>query len=317
MKQKRLAEVRTLVEGESFTTWFSQLESARAALISAESHYEEALAQTTLMEFRAELAQKNAIDTLYKGGEHEDTAATMLAETTDLENKSFKGVSDFEEQRYRASEAWYRVGAAEKNLEEAKDLKRPAAEVAEFQRLHKQAADEYERENGRKARLWDEVERLWAQSAEVSLLVAEQRSLSARVRRRAENLFAVAEQRKQRAKELKEESEAQAAALEAARARVSALKEQAREKFGCAVGEDFLYFRHRDDQRAAWAVALLQDSDSFNIEVKPRAVYLIDRQKGVAFLEPARATPLNVVEADQRFEDYFLKGRKGESRARV
>lgn len=317
MKQKRLAEVRALIEGDSFSTWYTQLDSARQALAAAESSYEEALAQTTLMEFRAELAQKNAIDTLYAGGEHEDTAATMLAETTDLENKSFKGVSDFEEQRYRASEAWYRHGAAEKNLEEARELKRSPQEIAEFERLFKQAAEEYERENGRKARLWDEVERLWAHSAEVGLLVAEQRSLSARVRKRAEALFGVAEQRKQRAKELKDESEAQAAALDAARARVSALKEQARERFGCAVGQDFLYFRHRDDQRAAWAVALVQDSESFNIEVRPKAIYLVDRQKGVGFLEPARATPLNVAAADQRFEDYFLKGRKGEAPVRA
>jgi hypothetical protein len=317
MKQNRLAEVRTLVEGESFGVWYGQLEAAREAQSSAEGSYEEALAQTTLMEFRAELAQKNAIDTLYRGGEHEDTAATMLAETTDLENKSFKGVADFEEQRYRATEAWYRHGAAEKNLEEAKELKRSPNEIAEFERLFKQAAEEYERENGRKARLWDEVERLWAQSAEVGLLVAEERSLSSRVRRRAESLFGIAEQRKQRAKELKDESEAQAAALDAARARVSALKEHARERFGCAVGQDFLYFRHRDDQRAAWAVALVQDGESFNIEVRPRAVYLVDRQKGVGFLEPARATPTGPAEADQRFEEYFLKGRKGEPRAQA
>jgi hypothetical protein len=317
MKQKRLAEVHALVEEESFSAWYGQLEAARQALAAAETHYEEALAQTTLMEFRAELAQKNAIDTLYRGGEHEDTAATMLAETTDLENKSFKGVSDFEEQRYRASEAWYRQGAAEKNLEEARELKRSPAELAEFERLSKQAAEEYERENGRKARLWDEVERLWSQSAEVGLLVAEQRSLSGRVRKQAEALFGVAEDRKRRAKELKDESEAHAAALDAARARMSALKEQARERFGCAVGQDFLYFRHRDDQRAAWAVSLVQDGESFNIEVRPRAIYLVDRQKGVGFLEPARTTPPNLAEADQRFEDYFLKGRKGEQRARA
>lgn len=317
MKQKRLAEVRALVEGESFSSWYAQLEAARQALAAAERHHEEALAQTTLMEFRAELAQKNAIDTLYRGGEHEDAAATMLAETTDLENRSFKGVADFEEQRYRASEAWYRVGAAEKNLEEARELKRSPAEVAEFERLHKQASSEYERENGKKARLWDEVERLWAHSAEVGLLVAEQRSLSTRVRKKAEALFAAAEDRKQKARELKDESEAQAAALDAARARVSALKEQAKERFGCAVGEDFLYFRHADDQRAAWAVALVQDGESFNVEVQPRAVYLVDRQKGVRFLEPARHGPPNLAQADQRFEEYFLKGRKGEVRARA
>jgi len=61
-------------------------------------------------------------------------------------------------------------------------------------------------------------------------------------------------------------------------------------------------------------VSLVEDKDGYNIEVKPLAVYSIDRQRGVAFLEPARAAAPSLEEGDKRFEDYFLKGRKGEIR---
>src|SRR6185369_135828 len=115
---------------------------------------DELLAQVALMEFRAELTQKNAIDTLYRAGEHEDTAANMLFEATELENKSFKGISDFEEQRVRASELWYRLGAAEKKLEEAREQKRSESDLRSVERALKAVSDEYERENNRKTRAW-------------------------------------------------------------------------------------------------------------------------------------------------------------------
>ncbi len=315
MKQRRLADVRALLGTVEFTEWWGQLTAARAALRDATARYEELLAQTTLMEFRAELTQKNAIDTLYRAGEHEDTAANMLFEATDLENKSFKGVGEFEEQRFRASEAWYRLGAAEKKRDEAVDKQLGEVEVKNAQRAHQTAQEEYEKENARKLRAWDEVERLWARSAEVSLLVAEERALGKKVRKAAEGLFALAEERKKRARELKAEVEACATQNEGAKAKVSALLSAAREKFGCATGTDFLYFRMKDDQRLAYCVALVEDGDGYNVEVKPLAVYQVDRQRGVAFLEPARASVPSLEEGDRRFEDYFLKGRKGEVRA--
>lgn len=312
MKQKRLNEVRALISSADFQAWWSQLNAVRDALRESEDRYEELLGQCTLTEFRAELTQKNAIDTLYRAGEHEDVAANMLFEATELENKSFKGVADFEEQRIRASDTWYRLGAAEKHLEEAREKKHSAGEVVALEKGVRQIAEDYTREDGRKARLWDEVERLWARSAEVNLLVAEQRALGKKVRRHAEELFGVAEERKQKAKELKTETEAAARSVEAAKARRSGLLEEAREKFGCSTGTDFLYFRHRDDQRMAYCIALLEDRDGYNLEVKPLAVYQVDRTRGVAFLEPARAASLSQEEGDLRFEEYFLRGRKGE-----
>jgi hypothetical protein len=315
VKQRRLADVRALMATPEFTEWWAQLTQARTALRETSARYDELLAQTTLMEFRAELSQKNAIDTLYRAGEHEDTAANMLFEATDLENKSFKAVGEFEEQRYHASEAWYRQGAAEKKLEESKDKKLPEAELRAAERTVTSAHEEYERENSRKLRLWDEVERLWARSAEVSLLVAEERALGKKVRREAEGLFALAEERKKRSKELKAETESCATQVEAAKAKVSAMLSVAREKFGCATGTDFLYFRQKDDQRLAYCISLVEDREGYNLEVKALAVYQVDRARGVAFLEPARAGAPSLEEGDRRFEDYFLKGRKGEARA--
>ncbi len=315
MKQKRLHEVRALISSADFQAWWGHLNTARDTLREAEARYEELLGQSTLTEFRAELTQKNAIDTLYRAGEHEDVAANMLFEATELENKSFKGVEDFEHQRIRASETWYRLGAAEKHLDEAREKKHSAAELVALEKGLRQLSEDYAREDGKKARLWDDVERLWVRSAEVSLQVAEQRALGKKVRRQAEELFGVAEERKQKTKELKAETEAAAHAVEAHKARRSGLLEEAREKFGCSAGTDFLYFRHRDDQRLAYCIALLEDREGYNLEVKSLAVYQVDRARGVAFLEPARAVLLSQEEGDLRFEEYFLRGRKGEARA--
>ncbi len=289
--------------------------AVREALRAAEDRYEELLGQSSLGEFRAELTQKNAIDTLYRAGEHEDVAANMLFEATELENKSFKGIADFEEQRIRASDTWYRLGAAERHLEEAQEKKHSAGEVFALEKGVRQLAADHAREDGRKARCWDEVEKLWVRSAEVNLGVAEQRALGKKVRRQAEVLFGLAEERKQKTKELKAETETAAKAVEAAKARRGALLDEAREHFGCAAGTDYLYFRHRDDQRMAYCIALLEDREGYNLEVTPLAVYQVDRTRGVAFLEPARAISLSLEEGDLRFEEYFLKDRKGETGA--
>ena len=88
MKPKRLSEVRALITDPEFHQWWTELVSARESMKNTQERYNELLAQTTLMEFRAELTQKNAIDTLYRAGESEDQAAGMLHDATELENRS-------------------------------------------------------------------------------------------------------------------------------------------------------------------------------------------------------------------------------------
>src|SRR5579871_4195502 len=149
MKPKRLAEVRALIAEPEFRAWWDALRAAREELESKEKAYDELLSQTTLMEFRAELTQKNAIDTLYRAGACEDAAANMVFESTELENRSFRAVADFEEQRYRASELWYRLGASEKALDERKDeherakSKKSEADFKLAEKTHRAAAEEY------------------------------------------------------------------------------------------------------------------------------------------------------------------------------
>jgi hypothetical protein len=311
MRARRLDEVRELIASSDFQSWWQALVTARIALADAEAHRDELLAQLTSMEFRAELSQKHAIDTLYRAGEAEDAAAHLLAESETLENRSFPGVAAFEEQRYRVSELWYRLGALESQLEHARDSKQPAPQVLTLERQRQAAADEYERETARKNRLWDEVERLWAKSAEVSLLRSEQQLQARKVRRDAESLFAQAEERKKRAFSLRAEGEAAASSVETAKAKLEATRQAAVERFGALVGTDFLFFRHPHDSRHAYAVALVEDTEHYNVEVRPLALFSVEHRRGVGFLEPARAVAPAGDDGDRRFETWFLHGRKG------
>lgn len=314
MKALRLHELRAVLSSAQFVEFWERLQAARARLADRAQRYDELLAQTTLMEFRAELSQKNAIDTLYRSGEHEDRAATLDAQAQEVENRSFRGVSDFEEQRYRVSELWYRLGAVEKERDEGLEARLPAAEQEARARKLAAAQADYAREDARKAKLWEEVERLWGQSAERSLRMAEEKAQGKKVRSEAEGLFQLAEARKQQAAALRRETDAAAAEVEAARGALAGTLGNAGKDFQCAVGTDFLYFRITDFPAQAWAVGLVNDRESYNVELKALAVYLVDRQRGVLFLEPARAQTPSTEEGDRRFDDYFLMGRKGESR---
>ncbi|HZN91358.1 MAG TPA: hypothetical protein VFB81_01585, partial [Myxococcales bacterium] len=86
MRPVRLADLRTLVTQPDFQDWWAQLRSSTEALARAQERWQQALRDAALSEFSAELAQKNAIDTLYRAGESEDQAATLNSEATDAEN---------------------------------------------------------------------------------------------------------------------------------------------------------------------------------------------------------------------------------------
>jgi hypothetical protein len=300
-----------LVATLEFTEWWESLVRARIALGDAEAEREEQLAQLSLMEFRAELTQKNAIDTLYRAGEYEDHAARALAEAEVLENRGFPGVAAFEEQRFKVSELWYRLGAAESALEAAREKRHGPVELASLERKRQLAADDYERETAKKNRLWEEVERLWAKSTEVSLLRGEEQQLARKVRREAELTFGLAEERKQKARGLKQALEQAALAVERAALALDAHRKVARARFGCITGTDFLYFRLPEDPQRALAVCLVEDRHSYNLEVHPLEIYLVTRALGVGALEVPRFPLPSDDEGDRRFETYFLKGRKG------
>ena len=329
MKSLRLGDLRELLQGSAFSAWWIEYGRAVEALRDARLQHEDLFSQSEMMVVRSELAQRAAVDAFGRAGEAEEEGARLSADAQALENRALELVGRYEEQRFRTSDVWVRLGGAERLLEErreatagrgkgkegAKARAQAEAAAAEAERQHRELHDLYAREDERRARLWNEVEAAWSTSFERTLLAAERGVGARRVRREAERLFQEAEERRVRAKHLAAEAAAAGQAYAGAERRRAALLEETRERFGCTPGEAYLYWRHPDDKRAAFAVALADDPDGANLEVRALAIYSVGRPRGVAFLEPAReGLAPGAEESDRRFEEYFLGPRKGARR---
>lgn len=325
----RLRDLRELLQGPAFAAWWAEFGRAEAALREARTRRDDLQAQLELTQARAEVAEESAARTLSRAGELTDRASGMSAESQDLENRALELVGRFEEQRFEVSELWYRLGGAERVLEERREAlaaaggagRRRAGEAARLAKEGERAVRElrgaYEREARRKERLWEQVERRWARSVEIALLVAEGRLQTRRVQAAAERLFQEARDRRARSRRLKADLGAAVRGQEGASRMRANLLDEARQRFGCVAGTSFLYWRSRDDERAAFAVALADDGEAYNLEVKALGVYLVDRQRGVAFLEPAREGRVATdEEGDRRFEEWFLGPRAGRAVSR-
>lgn len=327
-----LSELRDLLQGPAFAAWWAEYQRVETALREARARRDDLQAQLGLMHGRAELAEETATQTLARSGQVQDRASSLAAESQELENRALEMVGRFEEQRFRVSELWYRLGGAERILEErrealaAAEVETAASGAVEARRrlaaASRAAKDgerrlsalgaEYEREAGRKERLWQQVERSWARSVEISLLVAEGRAETRRVQLEAERLFQEARERRTRVKQLKADLAAAHRGHDGAVRMRGMLLEEAADRFGCAAGTAFLYWRRRDDDRGAFAVPLADDAEGHNIELGALEVYAVDRQRGVAFLEPARERrAASKEEGDRRFEEWLLGQRRG------
>lgn len=321
MKSVRLDELRELLHGTAFSAWWTGYGRAVAVLRDAALRHEDLVAQSETMLVRSELAQRAAQDAFSRAGDADDEATRSASEAQVLENRALELVGEYEEQRFRTSDVWVRLGGAERTLEERREAAGRGAAKARAQaetalraaeRQHEELGEQYAAEDRKRSRLWDEVEAAWAASFERALAVAEHGVTARHTRREAERLFEQAEERRARGKQLAGDAEAAGREQAEAERRRVALLAEARAAFGCAAGDRFLYWRHADDKRAAFAVALADDPDGANVEVKALGIYLVGRQRGVAFLEPARdGLGLAAEEGDRRFEEYFLGPRKG------
>lgn len=328
MKSVRLGDLRELLHGSAFSTWWTEYRRAVASLRDARLRHEDLVSQSETMLVRSELAQRAAVEAFSCAGDADDEATRSASESQALENRALELVGQYEEQRIRTSDLWVRLGGAERALEErregaprgggrdgAKARAQAEAALRAAERQHQELQEQYDGEDKKRSRLWEEVEAAWAASFERSLLVAEHGITARRIRREAERLFEEAEERRARAKQLASEAEAAGKERAEAERRRAKLLADARAGFGCAAGDRFLYWRNPDDKGAAFAVALAEDKDGANIEVNALDVYSVGRQRGVAFLEPAReGLGLTADEGDRRFEEYFLGPRKGARR---
>jgi hypothetical protein len=318
VKALRLRELQELLQGQPFAAWWAEFLKSVTTARDARLHDEELVAQAQLMELRAELAQRAAVDVFTAAGETEEAAARTGAEAQVLENDALEIVGTYEDQRFRTSDLWYRLGGAERAVELAREAaaggKRAEAQATleSAERTRRQLQAEYEAEDVRRTRLWADVEATWEKAFARSLLSAETVARTRTVRREAERLFKEAEERRARARQLRAEADAAGRERDAAEKRRAELLTRAAERFACTSGETFLYWRHRDDQRSAFAVALFDEPEAYNLEVKALGVYTVGRQRGIAFLEPAReGLGRTAEEGDRRFEEVLLGPRMG------
>jgi hypothetical protein len=324
VKSVRLGDLRELLQGAAFSTWWAEYGRAVAALREAAARHDELVSQSETMMVRSELAQRAAVDALSRAGDTDDEAKRAASEAQALENRALELVGAYEEQRIHTSELWVQLGGAEKALEDRREAAgrgrgrargQSGTALKAAERHLRQTREQYDAEDGKRGALWAQVEAAWAESFERSLLVAERGVAARHVRREAERLFEEAEVRRARAKQLAAEAEATGRDRAAAEKRRAALLAEARSGFDCAAGDRFLYWRHAEDKRAAFAVALADDPDGTNIEVRALSIYTVGRQRGVTLLEPAReGLALTAEEGDRRFEEWLLGPRKGARR---
>jgi hypothetical protein len=337
MKALWLREVQAILGHADFLEWWQFLVDLEQRLFAAGSRHDELLAQVNLMDFRAEFTQKSAIDSLYLAGEYEDTAAQLLAEASEIENKSYEAVANFESQRISVSDLFSRMGAVEHNFLSAqsevrrlrglvesekdrerkeelqKNLKRKEAEQQRLENEFREASALYERENTRKMNLWEEVEQMWARSLDINLGVSERRVKSKRARREAERLFREAEQHKRSSKNLQAEAnEADQKQKDVQRA-IEDLRTSARRLFGCLVGEEFLYWPRRENVSEVYCVPINDHAEGFNIELRAKNIYLISRQRGVEFIQPLPPAGEVPEAEDGRIDEFFQRGRPEET----
>jgi chromosome segregation ATPase len=332
MKALWLREVQAILQRDDFVDWCKSRESLEQKLSAVKVRHEELLAQVTLMDFRADLTQKKAIDILYRAGEYEDVAAQLIADASEIENKSYEAVANFEMQRIVCSDWFSRMGRAENDVLKAQDSirekraliesnkksdqskklqqehKLKQTEVARRERELREASATYERENNRKIRLWEEVEQLWVRSLDINLSVSERKLSSKRSHQEAEQFFKQAEHFKQSAEALQRESDQASQKQVDLQNQIDELRSSSRRLFGCLVGEEFLYWPRRENNKEVYCVPLADHPNGFNIELRARNVYLVNRQRGVEFIEPV--PPFGEVrdEQDNRIDAFFTAG---------
>jgi chromosome segregation ATPase len=327
MKAKWFSEVKNLLVSEQFQSWWKDYTRTQIELARMKVRLDELLTQENLMEFRADLAQRNAIDKLYQSTGYEDQANAMQFESSELENRSYESVANFEEKRIFVSDLWFKVGALEHRLESLKsqldgnrakakdakgrvdleaDVKVLESDSKKIQKEHQKLFAEYEKEAKVKQKLWEEVEGVWTRSLECNLKGAEARIKASKVKGDSERFFADAEVNKKRAQDLSKDVQDTRNQVTMLEKKLEELLESARVKYECIALEDFLYWQQRESNRLVYGVPLFTDNVHYNIEIRALSIYQVERQRGVGFIEPAVPSGKAEHLEDTRLDDFFL-----------
>src|SRR5512144_3221578 len=117
MRAVPLKELRDLLQSPPFAAWWAAYGAALEAERSAAEGHEQVVARLRVADLEAEAAQRVAIDTFSAAGEAEEEATRVAAEAQAHEVRALEQVGRFEEQRFRTSDLWYRLGGAERAVE--------------------------------------------------------------------------------------------------------------------------------------------------------------------------------------------------------
>jgi ribulose bisphosphate carboxylase small subunit len=275
VKAKWIDEVAEILASDRFTKWFESLENARAHVKRMSEKSDELLTQVNLLEFRAELAHRKAIDTLERANALEDESAELANQAAELENASFEVVSDYEKQREATTKKWEAVGAIEVDLENEN------ADRTRLQQKLAKVTEDYEREDKKKQLLWAEVEKLWIRSIDCNLALREKKHKAKLVRADAEALFSRHNEEAQEASKLKIETARIAQEQARAIAALVAAEDAARRDFDCTLTVDFMYWVARESNKVVYAVPLIEDATHYVVPVSPGNVYRCSPTLGI------------------------------------
>lgn len=326
MRGMRLRDIRSLLSSPEFVAWYQEHAKLRAAAHEARAGREELLLQAGLAEHRAEAVQNFADEAVFVAGELEDKAERAAAEHGTIENDAFEGLSAFEVQRQTTTQSWGDLDALEKQLEDrrqqASDLRArgeaarktgTSEGIAEAERIEArlvdleativqegkavdEARDRHRMATERKDRLWSEVEQSWSRSFRASMAHSEYGYQARRVRREIERRFAAAAAERKRIEDLERQAAELASTIERAQATFLGHCARGEQLFGFCLVEEFVCWPKRDDVKHVYCVPLIDEPALFNIEVQALQIYQLERERGLAFIEP-------VLERDEAADD--------------
>ncbi|MFZ9889179.1 MAG: hypothetical protein ACO3JL_16920 [Myxococcota bacterium] len=281
MTPKTVGEVTRILESRSFKEWLRDLERCRKSVRVATDRYTELLTQVNLLEFRAELVHRRAVDTLDRANQFADESVQLANEAAQLENDSFEAVSQYEAQRDTTTKVWQRLGALDVEIEETPDESAKKKLLNQRDRLNL----DYLREDTRKQKLWATVERLWVRNISKGLELREKKRKAQVVRQEAEAAFAQHRLEADQAIELRVRAEEVAAEVGEREQELMLAEELAPERFDCLLHHEFLYWPAVEDNKWVYAVPVIHDEKNYGVLLAPGALYRCRHDLGVDGLE--------------------------------
>ena len=337
MRAKHLREVRALLQTPDFLQWHQEYTRIQGLAHEAELDYQSGLERQAEAGLKAEYYSRLGDEALFAAGEAEVASGEASAQAANIENDTFEALSVFELQRGKATEAFESLQRAEKDLEDLRSegadirarieaLRESDEEDAATQLEHLDAAwldldtrlDSLGREVARareesasqereREAMWRSVQDGWVTVTRAQLERSVHAFRSRRLKGKAERWFARAHRARSQWEEVAGNGREEVDGL--LNELVQHLGE-AESRFGCAALDTFLFWPRASDIRTAVCIPLVDiEGDALNMELRVLEPYLVNRERGVDFVEPVG--PDQQDDADPRLDRFFLEGRPG------